>query len=98
MVAGKCQGGLDPVVAEVLPLDEQVRRDDDVALTHPEHRGIVTRAHQHVLTLGEQLGQLGDQAELADVAERGLRRDRYGVISAEALRTGTRTRGSSAIG
>ena len=91
-------GSLDPVVAEVLPLDEQVGRDDDVALAHPEHRGVVTGAHQHVLTLGEQLGQLADQAELTDIAEGGLRRERHGLISAEAGTGGTRTRGSSAIG
>ena len=47
--------GLDPVAAEVPALDQQVGRDDDVALAHPEHRGVVAGADQHVLALGEHL-------------------------------------------
>ena len=91
-------GGLDPVAAEVLPLDEQVGGDDDVALTHPQHRGVVAGPDQHVLTLGEDLGQLGDQAELADVGERGLRRERHGLIRADAGALASMTCRSVTIG
>ena len=43
--------GLDPVAAEVLPLDHEVGRDDDVAGADPQHRGVVAGADQDVVAL-----------------------------------------------
>ena len=52
----------------------------------PEHRGVVPGAHQHVLALREQRGELADQPELPRVAERGVWWQGHGLIPADAGR------------
>jgi DNA-binding Lrp family transcriptional regulator len=65
--------GAGPVATEVPPLDHQVGRDDDVAVLDAQHGGVVTGADEHVLVALEDLAELGDelgdQAELARLAE-----------------------------
>jgi hypothetical protein len=74
-------------------LDEEVGGDDHVTGPHPQHRGVVAGPDEDVLALREQLGEAGDQPELADVGERracGQRGGRHGHILSPAGTGGSR--------
>ena len=83
-------GGLGPVAAEVLALDEQVGRDHDVTLAHPEHRRVVAGADQHLLTLGEHARSARRSAPNSPTSPSGgVRRERHGLIPPDRRRRRT---------
>ena len=71
--------GGDPLAPEVPALHHEVRRDDDMTRAHAEHSGVVAGAHEHLLALLEEAGQLPDEGELTDVGDGRVRGKSHGA-------------------
>ena len=81
-------GGGGPVAAEVAALDHQVGRDHDVAVAHAQHGGVVARADQHVLALGEERGELARSGRTRRRRRGSRRAGRPWTPSEQTPRTG----------